>query len=358
MNTLASSIQPFLDKKYLAGAVLLAATKDRVLSLESVGYADLASKRPMPTDALFWIASMSKPMTGTALTMLIDEGKVGLEDPVEKYLPEFKDQMFIAYKDDTTALLKKPQHPIVVREILSHTSGLAFATPMETPTFDRLELRDSVRGHAAMPLQFEPGTKYAYSNGGTNTAGRIIEVVTGQKYEDFMQERLFDPLGMTETTFWPSEAQMKRFATIYKVDEAKTGLEETTLSQLEYPFTKRSRQPLPAGGLFSVAADCAKICQMILNGGELNGRRYLSESAVKMMVAKQTGDLVPDKYGLCWATDELGHYGHGGAYKTTMFIDPKLGLIRVFLLHLASDWRNDGGKDIGPAFIAAAEKLV
>ena len=137
MNTLAASIQPFIDKSYLAGAVLLAATKDRVLALESVGYADLASKRPMTPDALFWIASMTKPMTGTALTMLIDEGKVGLEDPVEKYLPEFKDQMFIAYKDDTTALLKKPKRPITVREILSHTSGLAFCTPMEAPTFDR-----------------------------------------------------------------------------------------------------------------------------------------------------------------------------------------------------------------------------
>ena len=358
MNTLADAIRPFVEKNYIAGAVLLAATKDRVLALESIGYADLATKRPMATDALFWIASMNKPITGTALTTLIDEGKVGLEDPVEKYLPEFKDQLVIAYKDDTTTLLKKPKHPITIREILSHTSGLAFITPMETPTLDRFELRDSVRGHAAMPLQFEPGTKYAYSNGGTNTAGRIIEVVSGQSYEDFLQERLFDPLGMTETTFWPSEAQMNRFATIYKVNAAKTGLEETPLSQLEYPFTNRRRQPMPAGGLFSVAADCAKFCQMILNGGKLNGRRYLSEAAVKMMIAKQTGDLVPDKYGLCWATDDLGHYGHGGAYKTSMFIDPKRGLIRVFLMHHASDWPNDDAKDIGPTFVAAVEKLV
>lgn len=358
MNSLAESIRPFVEKNYLAGAVMLVADKERVLAHEAVGYADIATKRPMTTDALFWIASMTKPMTGTALTMLIDEGKVGLEDPVEKYLPEFKDQMFIAFKDDTTALLKKPQHPIIVREILSHTSGLPFCIPTETPTFDRFLLSDAVRGYATQPLQFEPGTKYAYSNAGTNTAGRIIEVVTGQKYEDFMLERLFDPLGMTETTFWPNEAQMKRFATIYKVNAAKTGLEETTLSQLEYPFSDRLRQPLPAGGLFSVAADCAKFCQMVFNGGELNGHRYLSESAVKMMITKQTGDLVPDKYGLCWATDDLGHYGHGGAYKTTMFIDPKLGLVRVFLYHHAGDWPNDEAKQIGDAFTAAAAKLV
>ena len=358
MNTLAAAIQPFVDQHYLAGAVLLVADKDRVLAHEAVGYADLASKRLMTPDALFWIASMTKPMTATALTMLIDEGKVGLEDPVEKYLPEFKDQKYIAYKDDTTVLLKTPKQPITVRQVLSHTSGLAFSLPMETPWFDKFQLADVVRFHAAAPLQCEPGTKYGYSNAGTNTAGRIIEIVSGQKYEDFMDERLFHPLGMKDTTFWPSEEQMKQYALVYKVNTAKDGLEETPNGQMEYPFTNRKRTPLPAGGLFSVAADCAKFCQMILNGGKLDGRRYLSEAAVKMMIAKQTGELVTDKYGLCFATLEDGSYGHGGAYKTTMFIDPKRGLIRVFLMHVVGDWRDDGGKDIGPAFVAAAEKLV
>ena len=358
MNTLAAAIQPYVDQSYLAGAVLLVANKDRVLAHESVGYADLANKRPMTPDSLFWIASMTKPMTGLALTMLIDEGKVGLEDPVEKYLPEFKDQKYIAYRDDTTVLLKTVKEPITVRQVLSHTSGLAFSLPMETPTFDRFALADVVRFHAAAPLQSEPGTKYAYSNAGTNTAGRIIEVVTGQKYEDFMDERLFHPLGMKDTTFWPSEEQTKRYALVYKVNAAKNGLEETPNSQMEYPFSNRKRTPLPAGGLFSVATDCAKFCQMVLNGGELNGRRYLSESAIKMMIAKQTGDLVPDKYGLCWATLDDGAYGHGGAYGTTMFIDPKLGLIRVFLFHISGPMRDDEGKKIGPAFVAAAEKLV
>jgi CubicO group peptidase (beta-lactamase class C family) len=168
----------------------------------------------------------------------------------------------------------------------------------------------------------------------------------------------FNPLGMEDTTFWPSEEQMKQYALVYKANPAKDGLEETPNGQMEYPFTNRKRTPLPAGGLFSVAADCAKFCQMILNGGKLDGRRYLSEAAVKMMIAKQTGDLVPDKYGLCYATLEDGSYGHGGAYKTTMFIDPKLGLVRVFLYHHAGDWPNDEAKQIGAAFTAAAEKLI
>jgi CubicO group peptidase (beta-lactamase class C family) len=301
---------------------------------------------------------MTKPMTATALTMLIDEGKVGLEDPVEKFIPEFKDQKYIAYKDDNTVLLRTPRQPMVVRQALSHTGGLAFSLPMETPTFDRFEIADVARFHASVPLQYEPGTKYGYSNAGTNIAGRIIEVVSGQKYEDFMDERLFHPLGMKDTTFWPTEEQMKRYATIYKVKADKSGLEEAPLTQLEYPFTNRKRRPLVGGGLFSTAFDCARFCQMILNGGKFEGRRFMSEAAVKMMIAKQTGDLVPDKYGLCFATLDDGSYGHGGAYKTTMFIDPKLGLVRVFLYHHASDWPNDEAKTIGTAFTAAVSKLA
>ncbi len=196
MNTLAAALQPFVDKNYIAGAVVLAATKDRVLACEAVGYEDLATKKPMTPDSLVWIASQTKPMTATALMMLVDEGKVSIEDPVEKYLPEFRLQKVVAYKDDDVTVLKKPQHPITVKEVLSHTAGLAFASPIESPTLDRHALRDSVRSHAMLPLEFEPGTKYQYSTTpATNTAGRIIEVVSGEAYEDFMDQHLFHPLG-------------------------------------------------------------------------------------------------------------------------------------------------------------------
>src|SRR6201996_4967174 len=164
MTTLAAALQPFVDKNYIAGAVVLAATKDRVLACEAVGYEDLATKKPMTPDSLVWIASQTKPMTATALMMLVDEGKVSIEDPVEKHLPEFRHQKVIAYQDDEVTVLKKPQHPITVREVLNHTSGLAFSNSVETPTFDRLLLRDSVRSHAMLPLNSEPGTKYTYSN--------------------------------------------------------------------------------------------------------------------------------------------------------------------------------------------------
>jgi CubicO group peptidase (beta-lactamase class C family) len=354
-HLLAEAIQPGIDRGLIAGAVVLAATKDRVLALEAYGHADLAAHQPMATDTIFWIASMTKPMTCTALMMLVDEGKVSIDDPVEKYLPEFAGQLMIAERDDTHVLLKKPAYPIRVSEIMAHTSGLAFSAPIEKPTFDLLRLRDSVRAHAMLPLEFEPGTKYQYSNAGTNTVGRIVEVVSGMSYEVFMDRRIFGPLGMDETTFWPSEEQLPRIAKIYRAHEGR--LEEATLTQLKYPFSDRTRKSMPAGGLFSTAADCAKFCQMILNGGESAGRRYLSEAAVKQMTTRHTPEDWEVSYGFGWSTAE-GKFGHGGAYKTDMTINPKSGLITVFLIHHASDWPSEDGKNLKPSVIAAAEKLL
>ena len=156
--------------------VTVVATKDKILHLEAVGFADIAAKQAMRTDSLFWIASMSKPITGTALMILVDEGKVNIDDPVENYLPEFKGIMVIAEQDANHVLLKKPLQPMTVKHVLSHTSGMRFSSPMEKPTLDTLTLRDSVQSHALQPLQWEPGSKYQYSNAGINTAARIIEV--------------------------------------------------------------------------------------------------------------------------------------------------------------------------------------
>src|ERR1017187_1751561 len=193
---IAAALQPFVDNHSLAGAVTLVANGEKVLSLEAIGFADVAAGKPMRSDALFWIASQSKPMTATALMMLVDEGKVNLDDPVTKFLPEFNDQWLAVERDSDHVLLKRPKHRVTVRHVLSHTSGMAFKSAMEQPTLDLLRLRDAVRSYAMMPLQFEPGTQYQYSNAGINTAGRIIEVVSGMPYEAFMEQRLFEPLGM------------------------------------------------------------------------------------------------------------------------------------------------------------------
>jgi len=341
-KTLSAALKPFVDNQTLAGAVVLVASSNRVLALEAVGYADISAKRPMRTDALFWIASQSKPMTVAALMMLVDEGKVKLDDPVEKYLPEFKGQWLKAEEDAEHLLLKRPAHPITVRNVLSHTSGLPFSSPIEEPTLDVLPLAARVRSYAMLPLEFEPDTKYSYSNAGINTAGRIIEVVSAMPYEQFMDERLFKPLGMKDTTFWPAEKQVRRLAKSYKPNAAKNGLEETTITQLRYPLTDRTRQPMPAGGLFSTAVDVARFCEMMLNRGELDGRRYLSEAAVTQMTTRQTPDTVKEKYGLGLSIGD-GEFGHGGAYATNMTIDTQHGLVFVWMVQHAG-FPGDGEK--------------
>lgn len=352
-SSIADALQPFVENGELAGAVALVASKDKVLAIEAVGFADRATQRVMKSDALFWIASQSKPITATAVMMLVDDGKLDLDAPVKKYLPEFKGQQLADGKDaDGKPILKAPAHPITVREILSHTSGLPFKSKAEEPTLDGLALRDAVASYAKTPITFEPGTKYTYSNAGINTAARLIEVITGQSYEVFMDTRLFKPLGMKDTTFWPTKEQLTRLAMPHKPNAAKTGLETTTISQLHYPLDERAkRYPMPAGGLFSTATDVTKFCQMVLNGGELNGKRYLSAKAVKEMTSRQTPASLKENYGLGWSAGPT--FGHGGALATNMTIDPARGLILVWLVQ-HSGYPGDGAKAQG-AFKKAAE---
>ncbi len=345
-TAVAPRLQPFVQKHELAGAVALVVGKDKVLAVEAVGFADIAGQKAMRTDSMFWIASQSKPMTATAVMMLVDEGKIALDDAVGKYLPEFRGQMVVAEKDGEHQLLRKPSHPITVREVLSHVSGLPFQSDVEKPTLDGLPLEAAVHSYAMTPLQSEPGTKYQYSNAGINTAARIIEVVTKMKYEEFMQLRLFTPLGMKNTTFWPTKNQAKRIAKSYRPDKAETHLEEFPISQLIYPLTDRTRRfPMPAGGLFSTAQDTARFCQMLLNGGQLDGKRYLSDAAFKELTRRQTPTSLKDSYGLGFSVGS-DSFGHGGAHATNMEIRPAKGVALVWMVQHGG-FPGDGGKAQG-----------
>ncbi len=359
-SRIAASLQPFVDDHALAGAVTLVASKDKVLDVGAVGFADIAAQKPMRTDCLFWIASMSKPITATALMMLVDEGKVNVDDPVEKYLPEFHGQMLAVEQDDNHAILKRPVHPILVRNVLSHTSGLPFMSRVEHH-IDQRPLREAAVSYALAPLKFEPDSKYDYSNAGINTAGRIIEAVSGMPYEQFLQKRLFDPLGMKDTTFFPSVEQLPRIAKSYR--PAKDGLEAIQIDQLTYPLEGPGRYPSPAGGLFATAADVAVFGQMILSGGQLNRKRYISEASVRQMTSKQIGDLGAN-YGFGFQTSRkiepgstgpapAGQCGHGGAYATNLSINPDTGLVLVWMVQHAGYGGKEGGK-IQPTFEHAA----
>jgi CubicO group peptidase (beta-lactamase class C family) len=366
-DLIQSYLQPLVGNHTIAGAVTLVATRDHTAYLQPIGFRDLATKTPMPTDALFWIASVSKPITATALMMLVDEGKVNLDDPVEKYLPEFKGQKVYRTRpapSQTAPAHIKPSelvpadHPILVREILSHTSGLPFRSEAQPGALDLMPLKDAVRSYAAEPLLFQPFTDYSYSNEGINTAARIIEVVSGMPYEQFMQQRLFDPLGMSDTTFWPSTEQTERIATTYKLSKQDSLLEATPIDQLTYPLSDRQhRYPMPAGGLFSTASDMEKFCRMILNGGVLDGKRYLSERALRQMTSTQNGGLGGTNYGFGWAISN-GTFGHGGAYKNAIDIDPAGGRILVFMVQQNGPWGTPAGDAILPTLKRLANDLV
>ena len=344
--TSSSVLKPFVDKHELAGAVVLVADKNKVLSVESVGFADIAAGKVMKQDNIFWIASQTKPMTAVAVMMLVDDGKISLDDPIEKYLPEFRGQMVVTEKDSEHVVLRKPKHPITVRETLNHTSGLPFKSAIEEPTLDGLSLSSAVRSYAMTPLLSEPGTVYRYSNAGINTAARLIEVVGKVKYEDFMQQKLFDPLGMKDTTFWPNEAQSLRVAKSYRPDSSKTNLTEFPISQLIYPLTDRGhRFPMPAGGLFSTAIDTSLFCRMLLNNGELDGKRYLSENAIRELSKRQTPLAIKESYGLGFSVSP-DSYGHGGAQATNMEIRSGKGLVLVWMVQHGG-FPGDGGKAQG-----------
>lgn len=359
---LAPVLQSLVDKQLIAGAVGLVANKDKVLDVEAVGYASLGAKTPMRADNVFWIASMTKPITATALMMLVDEGKVNVSDPVEKYLPEFKGQTIAG---DAKTPAHAPRRPITIIDILTHTSGLVLAN--DKALKNEYSLEANVKHIAAMPLRQEPGTKFEYNNCGINTAGRIVEVVSGMSYVDFLQHRLFDPLGMKDTTFWPTEEQAARLArSVRRADDKKSleeihhekGLTPALIEKLGHGVKVPApmladmgggiipeyahRYGQPAGGLFSTAADLGRFCRIFLNSGVHEGKRLLSEKAIQTMTSIHTGDVPvnpQEAWGLGWSVkirDEegqsVGSYGHRGARRPAMWIDPKNGLALVILV--------------------------
>ena len=247
-------MENFIQAHEIAGAVTLVATPEKVLHLDAVGHADIASGRAMKPDSIFWIASMTKPVTGVAVMMLHEAGKLSLEDPVSKHLPEFKG---ITTSDGKPAQL-------TIRHLLTHTSGMAEISPEEARRCRTLA--DAVALYASRPLGFEPGARWQYCQSSINTAARIVEVVSGESFPEFLEKRLFQPLGMKDTTFYLSESQLPRLATSYR--RTDDGVLEASENHFLLGLSAASRDRFPAanGGLFSTAPDYARFCQMIAQG--------------------------------------------------------------------------------------------
>ncbi len=348
-------MQAFVDDSTIAGAVTLVARNGQVAALDAVGSADLATRRSLEKDSLFWIASMTKPLTATAVAMLVDEGKLALDDPVEKILPEFKGQWMIDSRGESAMTLVRPPRAITIRDLLTHTSGLG---DVSSPRPD-CALAELVMGYAREPLQFAPGSKWQYSTAGINTLGRVVEVVSGQPFAVFLQRQILDPLGMKDTTFWPTRPQARRLARSYQPATAGQGLEEVGIYFIEGSVTSRRRTVRPGGGLFSTASDMFRFYQMILDGGVWKGRRLVSAAAVGQMTHTQTGDLKTGfvdgmSFGLGWGvvkepqgiTEGLsaGTFGHGGAYGTQGWVDPEKHLILVLMIQRAKLPNADGSE--------------
>ncbi len=367
-SAVATTLQRFVDNDTVAGALGLVARDGKVVSVESVGFADLAAKKPMREDALFWIASMTKPMTAVAVLMLQEEGKLSIHDPVEKYLPEFKGRTLLDSRTKDSVTLKRPARVITIRDLLTHTSGLN----TDIPDLGReLTLAERVIFYSQQPLLFEPGSKWQYSNPGINTLGRIVEVVSKQPFAEFMEQRIFKPLGMKDTTFWPTRTDAKRLAKSYGPGPNGKGLSETNLYFMRGELTDHSRTPLAAGGLFSTARDVAKFYQMMLDGGVTGGKRLLKEETVKLMTTTQSGEIKTGFVdGMSWGLGfqvvkeplgvtgmvSPGTFGHGGAYGTQSWADPKTRTIFVLMIQRARMGNSDGS-DIRKAFQEAGTAM-
>ncbi|MCX5683011.1 MAG: serine hydrolase [Planctomycetota bacterium] len=352
-----AAMKEFVAKENIAGAVTVVATRDKIVHCSAVGLADIAAGTPMRPDSIGWIASMTKPITVSAVLMLQDEGKLSVDDPVAKYLPALADLKTADGKPGNLTL----------RHLLTHTSGMSEATAEESKNAHTLA--DLIPCFASKPLKFEPGTKWQYCQSGINSLGRIVEVVSGQSFPEFLQKRLFGPLGMKDTGFYPTPEQAARVAKSYKIVEKK--LQESPVRS-DYDYKRTDRVPMANGGLYSSAPDYVRFCQMILGQGSLDGKQYLKPESVKLMTSIQTGDLKAgfldgSGWGLGWgvvrqpqgptAMLSPGTFGHGGAYGTQAWIDPVKQVIYVLMVQ-RSDFPNSDGSDVRSVFQAKAAEAM
>ena len=353
----------------LAGAVTIVARKGKVVHHSAQGVMDLDSKKPMASSSMFRIASMTKPVIGVAVMMLVEEGKLHLNDPVSRYIPQFKD-MKVAMPIATTPqgatggrtggagsapprfYTVPAQRDVTIKDLLTHVSGLG-SGPMGNSDIEKVARKDGETLADYIPrlgptaLEFQPGSRWTYSPGaGFETLGRVIEIASGTKLDQFFRTRIFDPLGMKDITFWPTDAQMPRVATVYA-----RGASGLTKSVMPNDTMSRNVYFRGSGGLYSTAEDYIPLGMMLANGGELNGKRLLSRKTVEMMSAAHVKDTLPGRpagegYGLSVrvVTDHAvrgtmlsdGTFGWTGAQGTHFFVDPREELVGVLMVQTSN----------------------
>ena len=300
LDAVTADLQARIDEGKLSGAVVMIAQNGEIQLSKALGYQNVEDEIPMQEDTIFRIFSMTKPITGTALMVLHDEGKFELNDTVEKYLPELGGmEVFVSQNDDGSWVTEPANHPMTIRELMSHTGGLLYTPPLSRgPVANayakaginnlfNYTLEESIPALADIPLGYQPGTQWVYSIS-VDVQGYLVERLSGQKFDEFLQERLFDPLDMAETGFFVKPENADRLARQYQPRQDGTLARTDTGAFLNPPKFLSG-----GGGLTSTAGDYMKFVQMHLNGGELNGKRVLSKGAVEIMRSNQLPDAVP-----------------------------------------------------------------
>jgi len=343
-------MQGYVDRKEVAGAVAIVARHGKVVYHRSFGYRYAETGAPMSNDVIFRIASMTKPIVSVALMMLWEEGRFQLQDPISKYLPQFS-RMQVALprgkggRDAGARELVPSANPIRVQHILTHTSGLAFHGRR-----NGWDLGDAVTAMARRPLHFEPGSRWEYS-AATDVVGRLVEVLSGKTLDEFLRERIFEPLKMNDTCFYLPREKIGRLAALYRMDfsEKKIRLEEKPYDNSRY--VREPRLYFDAqGGLLSTTGDYLRFHQMMLNGGELDGVRILGPTTVRLMASNQIGGKAisirghGDGFGLGYAVvtaigqsglpNSVGTFSWGGAFGTVFFVDPEQGVVGVMMCQI------------------------
>jgi CubicO group peptidase (beta-lactamase class C family) len=384
LERITALVQRGIDEKRISGAVTLVARRGHIAWLKAQGMQDREASKPMPTDAIFRICSMSKAITSLAVMMLYEEGDFLLSDPVSEYIPEFRNPKVLVKPASGPSYTIPAKHEITIRNLLTHTSGLTYTwNPDLGPMYKDAKvadgliqydgtIQDSVKHLAGLPLLFNPGERFEYSLG-VDVLGYLVEVISGQTFNDFLRARVFEPLGMKDTCFYPPEDKLNRLATAYTWYPGKGLARFPDAPIVEGPFSysadypSRGPKKLYSGGagLCSTAEDYARFCQLMLDGGKVGNKRLLSRKSVELMTHDQLGKTMPDQaFGLGFGINGVkgplselgspGEYNWGGFFYTAFSIDPAEQMITIFMAQV----HPDSGRDLEDRFHALAYQAI
>lgn len=345
-NPTEDALKPFIESGELPGAISIF-QKDGAEEIACVGWADVAAKRPMTLDSTFMQCSQTKGFCGVTIAMLVEEGRISLDDPISKYLPEFKEMWLYEGRTNDVRRYRKARNPITVRMVMNHTAGF----PFELPRYEamggwsrKMPLRSVAIFAATEPILFEPGTKVKYSNTGIDIGAAIVEVVTGKRWEDFLKERVLDPLEMNDTTFWPNDEQLSRMIESYECKKDAPAEYLFDHPQMQRPYGDKFVFASAGAGLWTTARDQLKFYRMLMNlGAGDNGVRILKEETVKNILAVSTRPEGFEGYSLglnAPAVDgENAWFGHGGAWSTKCEVNWHKRELRLWIVQLTGNPR-------------------